>query len=83
MCTTSGFLFQGLKIFSELMLFYYPCIKCCDKLMAFLLFYDVMKFLLITLAQKNMRWYAGTMALRPSRETVQYAHHRLPAACQL
>lgn len=51
-------LFQGLKIFSELMLLYCPRIKCCDKLIALLLFYSVIKFLLITLIQRSSKGHA-------------------------
>lgn len=42
------FCLKAQKIFSGLMLLYYRGMKCCDKLMAFLLFYGVIKFLLIT-----------------------------------
>lgn len=51
-------LFQGWKIFSELMLLYCPRIKCCDKLMALLLFYSVIKFLLITLTKRSSKGHA-------------------------
>ena len=47
-----------MKIFSELMLLYCPRIKCCDKLMALLLFYSVIKFLLITLTQRSSKGHA-------------------------
>lgn len=42
-------------MFSELMLLYCPRIKRCDKLMAVLLFYSVIKFLLITLTQRSTK----------------------------
>ncbi len=45
-------------MFSELMLLYCPRIKCCDKLMALLLFYSVIKFLLITLTQRSSKGHA-------------------------
>lgn len=51
-------LFKGLNIFSEVMLLYCPCINCCDKLMALLLFYSVIKFLLITLTQRSSKGQA-------------------------
>lgn len=45
-------------MFSELMRLYCPRIKCCDKLMALLLFYSVIKFLLITLTQRSSKGHA-------------------------
>lgn len=51
------------------MLLYCTRIKCCDKLMAVLLFYSVIKFLLITLTQRSSKGHAVSgEASHPARE---------------
>ena len=55
--------------------------KCCDKLMAFLLFYGVIKFLLITLPQKSSK---GREASRDKAVQLgRDAHHQLPVTSML
>lgn len=46
-------------------------IKCCDKLMALLLFYSVIKFLLITLTQRGSKGHTVSREIgSPARQRV-------------